>query len=514
MDKRFLLKANPTRGALFGSIAVVVTSVATLVKALPAESWVFVGVLVVATVASVGQEFFRHQEVTEEVKRERLGALRLPPTPVKSADPFALGVTNSSIANRYRSGSDRPPYVRRDIDDDLDRLLRECGFVVVIGPSKAGKSRSAFEALARMYPERVLIAPEVPTSEGNGIMEALAPLMAEADELIMWLDDLQEFLKSRSLTVKDVNALRASFPQVIIVGTMRDGELAALQSTETSAEEIQRILAHCQLLPLHSLLSARELEDAASRYPDENFSDGLGVHFVAGQRLVQRFEAAREANPLAYAITAAAIDRSRAGIIFPATLEELLPLAAAYFHEVRPRSPVPVDEASEAVQWATRPLLQDIGLLLKTEESPTRFEPFEYITAYRSGEVENGVGLEPVPDSTWELLLKQHDGWDLTHIGYAACSQKRFEIGKRAFEELAEDSDPHLAAHGASDLGDVYWDLGDYPNAGHWYQLAAESGFDCVAGDASYGVALVLREEGEESEHWYRKALQHPDCKA
>ena len=52
-----------------------------------------------------------------------------------------------------------PPYVRREVDELLDRALQQQRFVLVVGPSKAGKSRSAIEAVRRHFPASRLVVP-------------------------------------------------------------------------------------------------------------------------------------------------------------------------------------------------------------------------------------------------------------------------------------------------------------------------------------------------------------------
>ena len=60
--------------------------------------------------------------------------------------------------------------MRREVDELLDRALQQQRFVLVVGPSKAGKSRSAIEAVRRRFPASRLVVP----SDGAGALAGLA----------------------------------------------------------------------------------------------------------------------------------------------------------------------------------------------------------------------------------------------------------------------------------------------------------------------------------------------------
>jgi hypothetical protein len=55
-----------------------------------------------------------------------------------------------------------PAYVSRDTGDELRQRLTTSGFVIVVGDSSAGKSRTIHEAIAAQQ-DHVLIVPETGT---------------------------------------------------------------------------------------------------------------------------------------------------------------------------------------------------------------------------------------------------------------------------------------------------------------------------------------------------------------
>jgi hypothetical protein len=67
---------------------------------------------------------------------------------LSTLSPYRLGASPSRYGDDEHRGSD--PYVCREVDEKLDEALAEKPFVLVVGDSKAGKSRTAYEAARRL----------------------------------------------------------------------------------------------------------------------------------------------------------------------------------------------------------------------------------------------------------------------------------------------------------------------------------------------------------------------------
>src|SRR4029077_6853543 len=80
-------------------------------------------------------------------------------------DPYRLGATPSEFGGS-RSYGQRDPYVPRtrdNVDSRVRAALPPGRLVLVVGPSKRGKSRTSFEAAQQCWPQARLLAP-TPTS--------------------------------------------------------------------------------------------------------------------------------------------------------------------------------------------------------------------------------------------------------------------------------------------------------------------------------------------------------------
>ena len=123
-----------------------------------------------------------------------------------------------------------PPYVPRDIDDELTQMLKSDDFVLLVGPSKAGKTRTAYEALLRAAPLTPMVVPRA--EDLRTIVEVLKSWSGRPSRAVLWLDDLNEFLNKGTLTWRVVDAaLRELGMQ--IVATMRSNKFNDFKKTTT-----------------------------------------------------------------------------------------------------------------------------------------------------------------------------------------------------------------------------------------------------------------------------------------
>jgi hypothetical protein len=113
----------------------------------------------------------------------------------KDVDPYdALGVARTEHVDNYAGRGERPPYISRsEADRELDEAVKKANrFVILTGRAKSGKSRTAFEAVRRNFPDYAMLIPARP-----GDPSRLSELLQGYDELadsnpntVLWLDDM------------------------------------------------------------------------------------------------------------------------------------------------------------------------------------------------------------------------------------------------------------------------------------------------------------------------------------
>jgi hypothetical protein len=202
--------------ALVAALAVAAAA-AALAKPLDA-AWLGLAGLVIAVVGALVRMLIAVNRARLEGRQERveLGRLlRAPVAPVGGIDPTVIGV--DPAAQSILPGGRLPAYVERDAFDAGLREAVRAGLdgsgpwlLVVVGPSKVGKSRALFEALRRCGGEvgLQLVAPTDGAAlrtlllPGHGVRLARAPAA-------LWLDDIEPFL-NQGLTLETLREWHSS----------------------------------------------------------------------------------------------------------------------------------------------------------------------------------------------------------------------------------------------------------------------------------------------------------------
>ena len=147
---------------------------------------------------------------------------------VSELDPYRLGSTTSLVGDSVRYG-EADPYVLRtagDADDQLGAAIHSATLggpmIVLVGPSKSGKTRTAYEALRRHLPQARLAAP-FPGLVGD--LAVHESWRTTAEPIVLWLDDLNRFITTQNpLTPSRLASLMKRPGPVIVLATLRSEE--------------------------------------------------------------------------------------------------------------------------------------------------------------------------------------------------------------------------------------------------------------------------------------------------
>ncbi|MGH8881287.1 MAG: hypothetical protein ACRD0P_28725, partial [Stackebrandtia sp.] len=299
--------------------------------------------------AATGDSAERLNDGTAEWNRRCAGLVAQWPLPlVNEVDPFSLRVFPSRRAMAYRGEARWPPYAPRDLDERLRHAIRRYPFVLLEGPSRAGKSRTAFEALADAMPRRRLI---VPVNRHSLIeIDRLDPPIYRDEAAVVLLDDIERFLSVDGPGLDTAMLDRWARAGVTVLATVRFRERERLEQTVGS--EVLGVISAARTFVLDYDLSADERRDATRLYPREQFPRGLAEHLAGADELRSMFDRGVENNPAGYAVVRGAADRRRAGLIEAAPAAALRGLFDIYYAMVRPIDR-PSDEAfAEGMRWA------------------------------------------------------------------------------------------------------------------------------------------------------------------
>jgi TPR repeat protein len=436
-------------------------------------------------------------------------------------DPYDLGVTRAAIRSEDAAGpvqassGEPPPYIDRDVDmpggaeaGKLETALTASNVVLLTGDSKAGKSRTAFEAMHRFFPKRLLLVPTHKAALPGLIKAKAVPgFDLKLPDSVIWLDDLEKWIGADGLT-KNVFERLTSAPhgKVTVMATIRLEELAKLEI----AKEVKQLVPPNCVVDLERKLSPGELSRAETKRSDpriaaalrESDRYGLAEYLAAGPELVERLRAGRNGTPVGYAIVRAAVDWRRAGLQRAVTGGALQMLYPIYLLDARP-SQFDSETFHAGLNWATERICGTAALL--DEDQTGGYRAFDYIVDHFEHEARSG--RDPVRLESWDILL-----------GQVANPQEAYEIGREAYfatqPQIAERAWLVAAqgghAEAAFNLGQLLEKSDRSPEA--WYRQAAQARH----AEAAFELGRVLRaaDHKEEAEVWLRQAATDGHVKA
>jgi hypothetical protein len=366
------------------------------------------------------------------------------------AVPRELGI-HSAIPTD--SGDDElPAYVKRDFDFPLrtalaSRLPERGNFVVMVGGSSTGKTRSLYEAVYELVPNWSLAQPAAAA-------ELLEWKNAPPRDTVFWLDELHHYLGSHPpLTSECVRALVRHGN--LVVGTLWPDQYGRWTA---GREDIHLLVKSAFVVPVPASLNDSELATAEkiaredSRIENALKSEEVGMTQVlaGGPRLVMCWE--QPANTYAKAMITAAADAHRLGIVSPLS-EELL--ADAMFGYLRPRYRVRPTEywLTQALPHTTEPLYGDVSPLVPVDAGRAGTLAGYTIADYLAQHVRRRRRTDPIPHETWyALLTRLRRPEDLRLLAAGATARLRYYYAEGALTRLVEEFDDGRAVVELADL--------------------------------------------------------------
>jgi tetratricopeptide (TPR) repeat protein len=543
----FLLRVAPSAVGVVLLVGSILFRDSPLVSVLGAV----LGLLI--TVASEYRALTANRHTGEKRLRTLFDERFWPLKKVGEADPYELGVAPSAVAARYvRAGEQWPPYVPRNADTQLElaleRSARSGSLALVVGPSRAGKSRTAFEAINRLFPDRVVLVPSRRSAQPlQALLDVDPPIEIDPEGPVLWLDDVETFVLSKDLGPATIRLLRERYPGLIPIATIQLSQRAALYGTR-DIERGMRGLFDGGLVDevfLERELSDAEQVGAAGRYGDLTKEEGfaaLGEYLAAGPELRAKYEGAAEQHPIARAVVDAAISWRWAGMVSPIPEKDLRVLTGA-FVTGEAQSDLTDETFADAVEWAMATVASTAALLTADETSTGR--AFR-VPAY----VEELVAAEGrwVPEATWRVVFQRATPED--HVGIALAAGRAADA--RALQQLTRAlvdahgaaatwaslyfnirradmgephearaaleavlTSPHRAVHGQAllHLGHLAAREGDVAGAAAIWMRAVESDDAAAAAEAGFSLGQLRLRAGDVdgAKAAWRNAARHPE---
>jgi hypothetical protein len=369
---------------------------------------------------------------------------------VAEADPRRLGVHASIQVDGVES--DLPSYVERDVDGGrrgvralLARAADRGGFVLLVGGSSVGKTRSAYEAVRAVLPDWSLVHPSSP--------DDIAALAANPPHrTVLWLDEMQRYFGGeRGLTGGVVRQLLTAAWPMVIVGTLwpdrylRYTETPAYGGADLHGHE-REVVELAEVLVVPEMFSVAEQGRAkAAAATDrllatalDSVGYGLTQTLAAAPQLVSHWEIARTVHPYAWAVLLAAADVTMLGAERPLP-EALLRSAAPGYCTDRQRAEAPVDWFERGMTYATQKL-HGATAAIGAVGGPGMGETVGYeIADYLLQHVGRVRAAELIPASVWEAILGHlTDTDDLVQVAESASARLLYRYAVPLYRRAAD----------------------------------------------------------------------------
>jgi hypothetical protein len=339
-------------------------------------------------------------------------------------DDAELGVT----ATRY-TGADAP-YVHRPVADArLAELLAASGppypFVVIVGSSKAGKSRTAARAMREVWGEQgppVLLPRD---GEALAALMRLQPPVPLTPPTAVWLDDLT----AADLSHLNGEVLDAVARSGCLVTTMTAERWDEVKNGGEIATTALTALYRAQPVRLSFEMTEAETAEARRLYPDEVITASIAETLVGGPVLLDKYRAGRDQQPAGCAVVRAAVDARRCGLVRPLKRAELSRLFPLYLAGIRGDLEATPALFDEGLAWAARPVASQVALVTRNGDGWTILD---YVVKADDGK--NQHPSRPVLAQLWTELPDLAEPRDGVNIGIRAFLSGHLDAADPSWE--------------------------------------------------------------------------------
>ena len=260
-------------------------------------------------------------------------------------------------------------YVDRDSDGALRETLTRREFILILGPSLAGKSRTLYETAKALFADLPVIVPDPHCQRGFSRLDDDLP----ATEAIIWLDDLDRYLKRAEIGLESglrfgqLEAWLTREPPLHILATIRTDAMRSIEEDaweRTSSVATGRstgrvrpdqtpidIIARATIHELPGPATANEVARAAAVGISIPTGHSFGEGLYQARHMLARLD---RAEPSEKALVWAAVDWRRIGAWSHLERKQLEALWRAWLVEVS--GPLADKRTFDAaVSFATKP---------------------------------------------------------------------------------------------------------------------------------------------------------------
>jgi hypothetical protein len=364
---------------------------------------------------------------------------------VNEASPRELGVHPAiSVAGAH---GELPAYIPRDFDEKLRDLIargadRGC-FVLLVGGSSWGKTRSLYEAVSDVVPDWWLIQP-AKTQEIHDLCAA------PTERTVLWLDEFNRYLGTDPPLLKAHMVALVRTTRMIVVGTLWPEDYFTRKRLPVDGgnphAEDRLLLDFADVIPVLDTFTPNERNRAREKATEDrrieialSVSDaGITQVLAAGPDLVLLW---KQAGPYGRAMISAAADARRLGVQSPLPEEVLTDAMADYLTPAQRSAPIETWR-DEALGLATRRLHGEVSALIPIAREQVGSADGYVVADYLTQHIGSERRAQCPPHSLWRAVVTYvSDSDDLRRLAGTSLARMRYQYAEQALWRLVSDGD-------------------------------------------------------------------------
>ncbi len=371
---------------------------------------------------------------------------------------------------------ERWQYITRDFDHSLRQAVRAAlskegsPLVMLIGESKSGKTRAAFQALAwQELKDAYLVVPR----DGSCVERLLraGALPSSWAPLVIWLDDIERYASADASGFHDGTLRNLKCDRPVVVLATAEGRRAR-SKTKMLEQPVEQLISMAATIDVKTKLSDDELSRAEQAYGRRLVQDieqiGIGRRMVAMSELKGKLMSQHEHWREGMAVLRAAIDWRRAGVSRWLTIEDLDMLYRNYLPDDLDPNP---ELFAAGLLWAREPLPNsEISLLRRVANGREGYEPYDLAVRIASEE------WPSIDERASAHIARLADPPDCFQMATAAYDGGDKALALRLLERAENSEDRRLAATSAFNTAIILAEDGDLSGAEAAYRRADQRG--------------------------------------
>ena len=462
----------------------------------------------------------------------------------------------SDFGIQHPRGANKEAYTRKKSDDAIENCLKDSKDLLIIGMPKAGKTRSAYQAMKLVLPEFYVIRPPA-----EKLPDFIFPRFK--NNYLLFFDDLNKFADVDFDFSRFLDKFRSKSNRMIVLSTCRSGD--ELDTVKSKSMEFFRRFEIVDLnnYPLSEAEGEQLAKDAGVGWKPEQFHGTPGSVVLDDEDMKKRYrhlddrqkailrtcKLLRSANIFTYKkdLIKNVCDR-----IFEIKIGENIwinlinGLESNSFMTKPERSFNKVNVYDSTLDSVVDdyspedhlpPLLtllieltdaenifyignafyemKDCGNAEKSYEKSLAFNPYLAAAHYNLGLLLNNQGRYDEAEKEYREAIRADPDYAAAHsnLGNLLKDQERYDEAEKEYREAIRADPDYATAH--SNLGVLLKDLKRYDEAEKEYREAIRADPDLAA--AHYNLGILLKDRGryDEAEEAYREAIRaDPDYAA